>query len=179
MELPSSFFNRPVLDVAPDLLGKYLCISTKDGVVGALIHETEAYDGPDDKACHAHKGLTERTRPMFGPAGHAYVYLVYGMYWMLNVVTGPEGYPAAVLVRGAGEWDGPGKLTKALGVSKDFNQLPLRQSSGLWIEDRGLAVSRDRIHVTPRIGVDYAKEWKDKPFRFVLDSNYVQKLCSK
>ena len=100
--LDQSFFQRPVLDVAPDLLGQSLCLQTQQGIERYYITEVEAYDGPEDKACHGSKGLTERTKVMFGPAGHWYVYLIYGMYWMLNITTGDEGYPAAVLLRGVG-----------------------------------------------------------------------------
>ena len=160
--LDTTWFARPVLEVAPELLGKYLVMGSQSG----MITEVEAYDGPEDKACHASKGLTDRTKVMFGPAGYWYVYLCYGMYWMLNIVTAQEGYPSAVLLRGVGEFDGPGKLTKAFGIDGSFNAEVADPLSGLWIEDRGTVV--DRYDCTPRIGVDYAKEWKDKPYRFVM-----------
>jgi len=178
--LPVSFFDRPALTVARDLLGKQLVRKTEAGMLSGMITEVEAYIGPQDKACHAHKGLTPRTEVMFGPPGHWYVYFVYGTYWMLNVVTGEEGYPAAVLIRGVGEFDGlsctgaqrlvqgPGKLTRAFGIDKHFNGRRADKASGLWIEDRGVAVPTSKIQRTPRIGVSYAEEWAHKPYRFVL-----------
>ena len=166
--LHQSFFLRPTLDVSEDLLGKYLVCRVGNEVHSSLITEVEAYDGPNDKACHAHNGKTQRTEPMFGPAGHWYVYLVYGMYWMLNIVTGEEGYPAAVLIRTVGEFDGPGKLTKEFGIDKRFNACKADEQTGLWIEDRGTIIDPARVRRTPRIGVAYAKEWADVPYRFVL-----------
>ena len=165
--LHQNFFNRPTLVVAHDLLGKFLVCQTEKGIARAMITEVEAYDGPRDKACHASKGLTERTAPMFGPAGHWYVYMIYGMYRMLNVVTGKEGYPAAVLIRGVLEVEGPGKLTKKFGIDKRFNALPAIQKTGLWIEERGVVIPEKRIKRTPRIGVEYAGEWAKKEWRFL------------
>ncbi len=171
---------RPVLTVAPELLGKYLVHSEKGRVYAAKIIEVEAYDGEQDKACHAHKGKTLRTEVMYGSAGHWYVYLVYGMHHMLNVVTGARGYPAAVLLRGVELetaqgtrlLNGPGKVTKAFGIDKKMNGNPAKKITGhasaLWIEDRGVQVSPRFITCTPRIGVAYAAEWADKPYRFVL-----------
>ena len=162
--LTARFYRRSVLTVAEELLGKYLCC----GEQVLRITEVEAYDGPFDLACHASKGRTDRTEPMFGPAGCWYVYLCYGMYWMLNIVTGEEGYPAAVLIRGVDGWGGPGKLTKYLGIDARFNARVANEKTGLWIEDRGNPVDPVHIKRTPRIGVAYAKEWADKPYRFVL-----------
>lgn len=173
--LDAEFFGRPVLSVSEELLGKFLC-TPKESL---MITEVEAYDGQNDMACHARFGKTKRTEVMFGPAGHWYVNLCYGMYWMLNVVCGEEGYPAAVLIRGV-EGDrrdrgnrgallnGPGKLTKTLSIDRRFNGLPATKSSGLWIEDRGVVVPKSAILKTPRVGVDYAREWAKKPWRFVL-----------
>ena len=110
--LHEDFFCRDTLIVAEELLGKFLVRKTPDGILAGMITEVEAYDGPLDKACHAHRGKTPRNAPMFGPGGFFYVYFVYGMHWMLNVVTGEAGDPAAVLIRGIQGWDGPGKLTK-------------------------------------------------------------------
>lgn len=166
--LDQRFFARPALVVARELLGKYLVRQIDDMRIGVPIHETEAYIGPQDLACHAAKGHTPRTAVMFGPAGRWYVYFVYGIHWMLNVVTESEGFPAAVLLRGAGEWTGPAKLTKALTIDKQFNGEDALIGSGLWIEDRGEPVSKSRIRRTPRIGVDYAGLWAAKPYRFVL-----------
>lgn len=133
-----------------------------------MITETEAYDGPDDKASHAHRGKTARNEVMFREAGFWYVYLVYGMHHMLNIVTGKKEYPAAVLIRGAGEYDGPGKLAKALRINRQQNGKKAGRLGGLWIEDRGVSISKRRIQKTPRIGVAYAEEWAKKPYRFVL-----------
>src|SRR3989338_2046917 len=166
--LEASFFQRPTLTVAEELLGKFLVRKTSEGILAGMITEVEAYDGPLDKACHAHRGKTPRNAPMFGSGGFFYVYFVYGMHWMLNVVTGEEDYPAAVLIRGVGEWNGPGKLTKAFSIEKALNAAPVEKKSGLWIEDRRALLSSKDIHRTPRIGVAYAGAWAKKPYRFVL-----------
>lgn len=163
--LDAAFFRRPVLTVAEELIGKHLVVRG----ASHMITEVEAYDGPEDRACHAAKGCTARTAPMLGPAGHWYVYLCYGMYWMLNIVTGEEGYPAAVLIRGVGDLDGPGKLTKHLKIDRRFNGLSAAEETGLWVEDRGERIDVERIRRTPRIGVAYAGEWAAKPYRFVLE----------
>jgi DNA-3-methyladenine glycosylase len=167
--LDADFFAQPALVVARQMLGKYLVRRMPDGDVALPILETEAYVGPHDLACHAAKGCTPRTAVMFGPPGVWYVYFVYGIHWMLNVVTGEEGYPSAVLLRGAGPWNGPAKLTKALHIDKQLNGQPAVPESGLWIEDRGERISAARISKTPRIGVDYAGVWAAKPYRFVVD----------
>lgn len=175
--LPEAFYNRPTLSVAEKLLGKFL-VREAAGVQTALqIREVEAYDGHLDRASHAYRGKTKRTSVMFGPAGVWYVYLVYGMHWMLNVVTGPREYPAAILIRAAGECRGPGKLTKNLGVDGNFNEKPAVQKTGLWIEDRGLAPNM-KIQRTPRIGVAYAgREWAKKPYRFLLSPGKPRRAC--
>ena len=165
--IKQDFFARPAKLVAKDLLGKNLCVQQNDAVWRGVIFETEAYIGEHDLASHASKGRTERTDVMYGPPGNVYMYLIYGMYWMLNFVCAPEGDPQAVLVRGAGEYDGPGKLTKALGINKSINSQPLNFKTGVWIEDIGSAES-SKIIQTPRIGVDYAKEWSHELLRFVL-----------
>lgn len=135
------------------------------------IHEVEAYDGPDDKACHAHRGRTARNEVLFGPAGHWYVYLCYGIHWLANLVTGPEGYPAAVLLRGAGEFDGPGKLTKGIGMTGVVNRLPATPPCSFHVAD-GPPIPGKRIRRTPRIGVDYAGPvWAGKRYRFIVDSS--------
>jgi DNA-3-methyladenine glycosylase len=166
--LPAEFFARPALVVARQLVGKVLVRRLDGRNVAALIFETEAYTGPRDLACHASKGRTGRTEVMFGPAGCWYVYFIYGIHWMLNVVTGQLDHPAAVLIRGAGPWDGPAKLTKALAIDKRLNTRRSTRTSGLWIEDRGFRVPRGTLARTPRIGIDYAGPWADKPYRFVL-----------
>jgi DNA-3-methyladenine glycosylase len=167
--LEASFFARPALIVARELLGKVLVRRLAGREVACTISETEAYTGPNDLACHGSKGRTPRTEVMFGPAGCWYVYFIYGIHWMLNVVTDDVGHPAAVLVRGAEPWIGPARLTKALAIDKRLNGATAAPDSGLWIEDRGIRAPRRRIRRTPRIGVDYAGPWADKPYRFVFD----------
>lgn len=170
--LPRRYFNRPTVQVARSLVGKHL-VRSIDGreVVGKVI-EVEAYVGPEDKACHASKGRTLRTDVMFGPSGIAYVYLIYGMYHCLNVVTEREEFPAAVLIRAIeieGELiDGPGRLCRVLEIDRSLNRLDMTRGESLWFEDRGGNVSRGAIGVFPRIGVDYAGEWAKKPWRFRL-----------
>jgi DNA-3-methyladenine glycosylase len=172
--LPPEFFARHALVVARQLLGKYIVVRRESDSAGESaedafqIHETEAYIGAHDEACHGRAGLTPRTTVLFGPPAHWYVYFVYGMYWMLNVVTDRDGAASGVLIRGAGNYRGPGRLTKALGIDKRFNAMPVAPASGLWIEDHGQAIRRGQIRRTPRIGVDYAGDWKSKPYRFVL-----------
>jgi DNA-3-methyladenine glycosylase len=166
--LTPAFYARPAAIVAKELLGKYLVRRIGNDEHALLIRETEAYVGAHDLACHGRFGNTQRTRVMFGPAGHWYVYFIYGMYWMLNIVTGEEGTPEAVLFRGAGEYTGPGKLCREMAIDKELYGAVAAPASGLWIEDRGYRIKRGQIERTPRIGVDYAGEWKDKLLRFVL-----------
>jgi DNA-3-methyladenine glycosylase len=163
-----SFFRRNALEVAPALLGKYLvrCIDGKE--VAMMITEVEAYDGEMDLACHASRGKTPRTSVMYGPAGTGYVYIVYGMHFMLNVVTDAIDYPAAVLIRSTREVKGPARLTAALKIDRTLNNVVLGRENGLWIEDRGVVVRQSGIHRTPRIGIAYAGAWAKKPYRFLL-----------
>lgn len=136
--------------------------------MAVMVIETEAYDGHKDKASHASRGETPRNTPMFGEAGRFYVYLVYGMHEMLNIVTGPKGYPAAVLIRGVIEATGPGKLTKHLKIKRTMNGKKAIPASGLWFEDRGVKIDKKNVKRTPRVGVSYAgKKWALKPYRFV------------
>ncbi len=166
--LPQSFFERDTRVVARELLGKYLVRRMRDKEIAVMITEVEAYDGFEDKASHAHKGETARNRPMFGDAGVWYVYLVYGMYEMLNIVTGRKGYPAAVLIRGVEGFDGPGRLTKFLQITRAQNKKRAVFDSGLWIENRGVVITDNKIKKTPRVGVPYAGIWAKKRYRFVL-----------
>ncbi len=176
--LGADFFARSALIVARELLGKVLVRRLGSQAIVAMITETEAYVGPHDLACHASKGRTPRTEVMFGPAGHWYVYFIYGIHWMLNAVTGDVDHPAAVLLRGAGAWNGPARLTKALDIDKRLNGAAAARSSGLWIEDRGLRVPSKCIRRTPRIGVDYAGAWAAKPYRFLLDPATAERLTA-
>ena len=171
--LPHVFFNRSAEIVAKDLLGCTLCVQRNGVIERHTITETEAYVGPHDLANHASKGKTQRTEVMFRKAGTIYVYLVYGMYDMFNIVTGEKEYPAAVLIRGAGTYDGPGKLTKALGLTRTLNSQMLSRKTGVWIEKRIYPVPENNITTTPRIGVEYAKEWAQKELRFVLRNTDV------
>ncbi len=167
--LTQASFDRPAEHVARELLGSWLVVRGSGGrVTRHVVVETEAYLGAHDLACHAARGMTRRNAVMFGPAGVWYVYLCYGMHWMLNVVTGPPGVPAAVLIRGVGDFIGPGRLTKGLGINAGHNGRKAGRASGLWLEE-GLAVPSRLVSQTPRIGVAYAGEWAAKPLRFVVD----------
>jgi len=161
--------TRGAVGLARWLVGKYLVRRHADGRVEArMIVETEAYDGERDAACHARVGRTKRTEVMYAAGGVWYVYLCYGVHEMLNLVVGPEGWPAAVLVRGVEGAVGPGRLTKALGIGRAFNAADATsEASGLWIEDRGVWVPRGALTVGPRVGVDYAGPvWAARPWRF-------------
>ncbi len=178
--LSERFFNRPTLEVAERLLGCFLCRRMGRKVVRLEITEVEAYDGPEDKASHAHRGKTKRNAPMFGEAGRWYVYFTYGMHWMLNITTGPKDYPAAVLIRGAvcksqtlsaesltltEEISGPARLTKFLEIDKRFNNKKAGIKTGLWIEK---GAGKPKFKHTPRIGVAYAGlVWSKKKYRFL------------
>lgn len=166
---PEHFSSADTVQLARLLIGKKLSSNADNGEVNQYtITETEAYDGPDDLACHASKGRTKRTEVMFGSPGHWYVYLIYGMHEMLNLVTGPTDYPAAILLRGLEGISGPGRLTKRLGVTRKLNGLPAIPDSKLYIEDAP-SVPDLQVHATPRIGIDYAgPDWSQRPYRFVL-----------
>jgi len=170
--LPRVYFNRPTVQVARSLIGKYLVRMIDGRILAGKILEVEAYVGPQDKACHASKGRTQRTEVLFGPPGIAYVYLIYGMYHCLNVVTEREEFPSAVLIRAIeidGELiDGPGRLCRALQINRRLNRADLTTGESLWFEDRGALVKRGDVGAHPRIGVDYAGEWAKKPWRFRL-----------
>jgi DNA-3-methyladenine glycosylase len=182
MILSPSFFDRPVLEVCPELLGKYLVMKKWTKEMSYMITEIEAYDGEEDQACHARFGKTTRNAPMFGPPGCWYVYLVYGMYRMLNIVTGPWKHPSAILIRGIAklrDWDiedwkwkrhdrldWPGKITKTLRIDKRYNDKPASRKTWLRIEDRWTIVKS--YTTTKRIGIEYAGEWKHKEWNFKL-----------
>jgi len=166
MKLTRDFFIRDVLIVAPELLGKLLVCKVGDDFLRYRITETEAYRGVEDLACHACKGRTARTEAMFHTGGVLYVYLIYGMYWMLNVVTGCENDPQAILIRGLEGLYGPGRLTCKLQINRSFYDEDLTVSSRIWIEDNGF---NPLYQTGTRIGVDYAGEWKDKMWRFFVN----------
>ena len=183
MKLKRNFYQRPTVEVAKDLLGKFLVHKYRPstmlragGIYEAMITETEAYAGFDDLACHGSRGLTERNKIMFGPGGFAYVYLIYGIYHCLNLTTEKEGIPSAVLIRGLDypnadgsvsarpSLDGPGKLCRAFKITKQtHNGLDL-SGDKLWVEDRGVKPSK--IISGPRIGIAYAKHCASWPWRF-------------
>jgi DNA-3-methyladenine glycosylase len=191
--MPRSFYQQTTIDVAQQLLGKLLVREHPDGLTLGRIVETEAYIGAQDLACHASKGRTPRTEVMFGPAGHAYVYFIYGFYNMLNLVTEAVDYPAAVLIRAVEPIEGievmksrrrshslrdlasgPGKLCQAFAIDRSLNGADLCGDT-LYVLDSG--ETPPMFSARPRIGVDYAGKWKNKPFRFLIRGNkFVSKL---
>jgi len=169
-KLGRDFFGQDAETLAQDLIGTILVHRRRGREYRARIVETEAYLGPHDRASHASKGRTKRTEVMFGPAGRAYVYLVYGMYEMFNIVAGHTGSAQAVLIRAAeplGDWEanltGPGRLTRAFGISRAHNGMDLTEDRLFLLRASG---PRPRIGTSKRIGVAYAREWKDSPLRF-------------
>ena len=167
IRLSSSFFQRDVLAVAPELLGKTLVRSFDSGETRRYrITETEAYRGEEDLACHASKGRTYRTEVMYHLGGKIYVYLIYGMYWMLNFVTSEEGHPSAVLIRGLEGFSGPGRVGRELKLDKSFYGEELSTSCRIWVED---CEPVENYLTSQRVGVDYAGTvWAEKPWRFVI-----------
>ena len=161
MKLPYEFYHRPCLEVAHDLVGKVLVCDDQK----LRISETEAYVGESDTACHAHKGRTKRTEAMYMEAGTIYIYLCYGVHWLLNIVTGEENEPEAVLIRACQDAEGPGKLTKKLGINGGLN----RQSicgEDLYIVDDGFTC---QVTTDKRVGIGYASEEDQaRPWRFKM-----------
>jgi len=199
MFLKREFFKRKTELVARDLLGKFLVRKIGRNILAGMVVETEAYVGPHDLACHASKGRTKRTEVMFGPAGVWYVYMIYGMYYCLNIVTEEKEYPSAILIRalepsfipslqstprtltqGRGKRggllsnsaNGPGKLCKAFQIDKNFNcTSAVTKKSKLYFEDRGIKIPKNKIIKTKRIGVEYSGQWKNRPLRFYIKGN--------
>jgi DNA-3-methyladenine glycosylase len=172
--LSRRFYHQDTLTVAEKLLGCFLVRKIGNKIIRALIVETEAYIGEDDLACHASKGRTKRTEVMYGEPGHAYVYLIYGMYHLLNIVTEHKEFPAAVLIRAVivddvpkNKTNGPGKLTRLLQIDRTLNTWDITQGEKLWIE-KGKLYSGETVVTTPRIGIDYAKHCARYPWRFLL-----------
>jgi DNA-3-methyladenine glycosylase len=169
--LSRSFFEQPTLTVAWELIGSRLHFHGQSGI----ITETEAYIGKEDPACHAAKGLTPRTKVMFGPAGFSYVYFIYGMYHCLNIVTESEGFPAAVLIRGV-IWEqqlnchlsGPGKLCKAWDITKEHNNLDVCNSSNFRVTSKTYSA---KVLTTPRIGIKVGVEHL---WRFVMSPEGIK-----
>lgn len=168
MRLKNQFYQQDVLSVAKSLLGATLVRQFDDGrQLRLIINEVEAYNGEDDLGCHASKGRTPRTEVMYHNGGKTYVYLIYGMYWLLNVVTGSEDHPQAVLIRGTKEITGPGRIGKALMLNKSFYGEDLTSSTRLWIEPS--KINNIKIIESPRIGIDYAGEyWSKIKWRFTI-----------
>lgn len=192
--LPATFYQREdVVQISKDLLGKFLVTQIDGTLTSGIIVETEAYRGPDDKACHAYQNrYTDRTKVMFGKGGLAYVYLCYGIHHLFNVVTAQEGMPEAVLIRAIEPVDqieqmlerrnfakvrpqltaGPGVMSKALGITRHMTGLDLTATdSPIWLEDRGVIVSPSEIIASPRVGVGYAEECALWPWRFRIKNN--------
>lgn len=160
--LTQEFFQRECPEVARDLVGKVLVCDGKK----LRISETEVYYGETDTACHAHKGRTKRTEVLYGEAGTIYVYLCYGIHWLLNIVTGEKEFPQAVLIRACREAPGPGKLTKVLGITGELNRQHICRQDRLWIEDDGL---RCQIEPDKRVGIGYAsQEDQDRLWRYKM-----------
>ncbi|MEX0649724.1 MAG: DNA-3-methyladenine glycosylase [Candidatus Andersenbacteria bacterium] len=193
--LQRSFYDRDTHDAAKNLLGKVLVRRYGKQLVSGRISEVEAYVGEDDLACHASKGRTARTDIMFGKAGHAYIYLIYGMYHCFNVVTEQEHFPAAVLIRSVEPLDGvsvmqqrrgthqlnnlttgPGKLCRALSITKKLNGVDVTESNEIYIVDDGFVVHPNHIATSKRIGVEYARHCTEYPWRYYLkNSNYLSR----
>lgn len=160
--LTYDFFHRPCLEVARDLVGKVLVFEGK----GLRISETEAYCGEADTACHAHKGRTKRTEVLYADAGTVYIYLCYGVHWLLNIVTGEKEQPEAVLIRACVDAPGPGKLTKTLGITGEWNWGSVVDSGPLWIEDDGFSC---QVETDKRVGIGYAsREDQERLWRFKM-----------
>jgi DNA-3-methyladenine glycosylase len=191
--LTESFFARDTVQVARDLVGKRLVRLDGNQRISGIILETEAYRGEEDLACHCRAGLTTRTKIMYGPAGRAYIYLIYGMYWLLNFVTESEGSPGAVLIRAIApeegklviaqrrgnqaekHWtDGPGKISKALEINGELNGLnTCNPRSPIFIED-GRDINPEWIRAAPRVGLESVPEpWQSIPWRFVVNYQHL------
>ncbi len=170
--MSEKFFLQDVRVVARELLGRELIRKIGERRIRGIITETEAYCGLRDKGSHVYRGRTKRNEPMFGPPGTIYVYLIYGMYYCINFVTGPRGKPSAVLIRGIRmldgniELNGPGKVTRAFGITKFLNNKNILHNDRLMLGRR--VIEPIKIIRTPRIGIPYAEEWAARPLRFVL-----------
>lgn len=170
-KIKTNFFNQETLSVAQSLLGKVLCVKNGRKTIKGIITETEAYKGEDDLASHASKGRTKRTETMYQKYGTVYVYMIYGVYFCLNIVTEKIDYPSAVLIRGIKEINGPGRLCRYFGINKSFNNLDVFGDK-IWLEDWGIKVAQKDIIASKRVGVDYAKHCKDYLWRFSLVGSF-------
>lgn len=166
MRLDRSFYEQDVLEVAPALIGKILVYKPSALESHYQITEVEAYKGTEDLASHARFGKTTRNAVMFDNGGLLYVYFIYGMYWMLNIVTGKKDIPQAILIRGIAGFSGPGKVARELGVNKSYYAMDLVNSDTIWISDQGYHPAYRQI---PRYGISYASEpWKSMPWRYIM-----------
>ena len=192
--LPVTFYARDTVEVARDLIGKKLVRREGKNRISGVIIETEAYRGEEDLACHCRAGRTPRTEIMYGPAGKAYVYLIYGMYWMLNIVTEGDGNPGAVLIRAieplegleiiaerrTGQirktWtDGPGKLCRALNIKGDLNGSNICSAAGPLYITQGKVISPATIQAGPRVGLEAVPEpWQSKAWRFMVNHQHLR-----
>jgi len=176
--LTRSFYTKPTLTIAKELLGKYIVRKVGRKELTGKIIETEAYIGPQDKASHAYEGrITPRNKVEYLIGGHIYIYLVYGMYWQLNIVTAKQGKPECVLIR-ALDLDkianGPGKVCNYLKLDKSFYSEDLSKSKRIWLEDKGEKIKPCQILATKRIGIDYAGlYWSRRKWRFVLKNQKI------
>lgn len=168
MKLNEEFFNRDALEVAPNLIGKIIARKLNDGtILRERIAETEVYRGEEDLGCHASKGRTKRTELLYGESGIIYVYLCYGMHWLMNVITGEREQPQGVLFRCGTVKNGPAKLTKYLQIDGSFNGEKICGNDRVWIEDDGFC---PKITTAPRVGIDYAGEyWKNVKWRYIAE----------
>jgi DNA-3-methyladenine glycosylase len=192
--LPAEYFAQHTVDLARDLLGKRLVRLDLGQRLAGIIVETEAYRGQEDLGCHAKAGLTPRTQVMYGPPGHAYVYFTYGMHWMLNFVSEPAGFPAAVLIRAIwptegirllaarrsgrprSAWmDGPAKLCQALGIDRALNGADLCAPDSVLFIEAGLSIPDSSVTNSPRVGLNNVPEpWKSIPWRFQVQTDALQ-----
>ncbi|MDR0767172.1 MAG: DNA-3-methyladenine glycosylase [Methanosarcinales archaeon] len=177
-KLESDFYTRDVLEVAPDLIGKILVRRLLTGEeLRYRITETEAYRGEEDTGCHAKAGKTKRTETLYMKGGHTYVYLCYGVHFLVNAVTGAEEQPQAALIRGVVGYYGPGRLTKAMQITKDLNAVDLTASDEIWIEEDG---TKPEYVTGKRIGIDYACEYyRNIEWRFTAPSEIKPKKVIK
>lgn len=169
MILKNDFFKKDCLKLAPELVGKIIVRRFESGEeLRVRITETEAYRGEEDRACHASKGRTPRTELLYRESGIIYVYLCYGIHWLMNIISGDKEQPQGVLFRAGENYNGPAKLTKYLRIDKSFNGESFSNNARIYIEDDG---KRFKIRTDKRVGIDYAgEEWASKPWRFILDS---------
>src|SRR6476646_2299006 len=177
--LARASFNLPTLRVSRDLLGKFIVRRHRGRELAAMVTEVEAYKGPRDRAAHTFGGRrTARVETLYGDGGTAYVYLVYGMHWLLNCSTAGAGTPEGVLIRGVLTADhakprlvsGPGRVTAYLRIDRRLNHIDATQSAVMWLEDRGIRLPARRIMTGPRVGIDYAGAyWSARRWRFWID----------